>query len=59
MFKRKRVQVIKCEFCAEGSSEVSLISEMSSEFVWSSIFWVFKLSRVNSVNEFPKLSPQL
>ena len=60
MFKTGRVQVvIKSEFCAEGSSEVSLISEMSSEFVWSSIFWVFKLSRVNSVNEFPKLSPQL
>ena len=39
MFKAKRVQVIKCEFCAEGSSEVSLISEMSSEFVWSSIFF--------------------
>ena len=59
MFKAKRVQVIKCEFCAEGSSEVSLISEVSSEFVWSSIFWVFMLSRANSVNEFPKLSPQL
>ena len=63
MFKAKRVQVIKCEFCAEGSSEVSLISEMSSELkygvVWSSIFWVFKLSSVNSVNEFPKRSPQL
>ena len=31
-------QVIKCEFCAEGNNEGSLISEMSSEFVWSSIF---------------------
>ena len=29
MFKTRRVQVIKCEFCAEGSSEGSLISEMS------------------------------
>ena len=28
----------ECEFCAEGTSEGSLISEMSSEFVWSSIF---------------------
>ena len=54
MFKTRRVQVIKCEFCAEGSNEGSLISKMSSEFVWSSIFWVFKLQRVNSVNEFPK-----
>ena len=25
----------------------------------SSVFWIFKLSRVNSVYEFPKLSPQL
>ena len=32
MFKTRRVQVIKCEFCAEGGSEGSLISEMSSEF---------------------------
>ena len=31
-FNERRVQVIKCEFCAEGTSEVSLISEMSSEF---------------------------
>ena len=38
MFKTTRVQVIKCEFCAEGSSEVILISEMYSEFVWSSTF---------------------
>ena len=37
-FKTRRVQVIKCEFCAEGSSEGRLISEMSSEFVWSSNF---------------------
>ena len=59
MFKTRRAQVIKCEFCAEGSSEVRLISEMSSEFVWSSISWVFKLSRVNSVNEFPKFPHQL
>ena len=59
MFKTRRVQVIKYEFWAEGSSEGILISEMSSEFVWSSIFWVFKLSRVNSVVEFPKLSPQV
>ena len=29
MFKTRRVQVIKCEFCAEGRSEGSLISEMS------------------------------
>ena len=35
IFKTRRVQVIKCEFCVERSSEVSLISEMSSEFVWS------------------------
>ena len=59
MFKTRRGEVIKCEFFAEGSSEVSLICEMSSEFVWNSIFWVFKLSRVNSVNEFPKLSLEL
>ena len=45
MFKTRRVQIIKCEFCAEWSSKSSLIFEMSSEFVWSSIFWVFKLSR--------------
>ena len=32
MFKTRRVQVIKCEFCVEGSSEVSLIFEMSSEY---------------------------
>ena len=31
-FNERRVQVIKCEFCAEGTSEGSLISEMSSEF---------------------------
>ena len=59
MFKTRRVQVIKCELCAEQSSEGSLISEMSSNFVWSSIFWVLKLSRVYSVNESPKVSPQL
>ena len=59
MFMTRRVQVIKCEICADGSSEGNLISEMSSEFVLSSIFWVFKLSTVNGVNEFPKLSPQL
>ena len=50
---------LSCEFCAEGSSEGSLISEMSSEFEWSSIFWEFKLSRVSSVYKFPNLSPQL
>ena len=59
MSKTRRVRVIKCEFCAEGSSEGSLISEMFSEFVCSLIFLVFKLSRVNSVYKFPKLSPQL
>ena len=48
MFKTRRVQV-----------EGSLISEMSSEFVWISVFWVFKLSRVNSVNEFPENFSQL
>ena len=37
MFKTRRVEVIKCEFFTEGSSEGCLISEMSSEFVWSSI----------------------
>ena len=26
------------QFCAEGSSEGSLISEMSSEFLWISVF---------------------
>ena len=30
MFKTRRVQVIKCECFAEGSSEGSLISEMGS-----------------------------
>ena len=59
MFKTMRRQIIKCEFCAEGSIEGTLNFEISLEFVWSSIFWVFKLSRVNSVNEFPKLSRQL
>ena len=38
MFKTRRVQVIICAFCAEESSEVSLVPEMSSEFAWSSIF---------------------
>ena len=38
MINTRRVQVIKYEFCAEGSTEVSLISEMSSEFVWSPFF---------------------
>ena len=59
MHKTRRVWVIKCEFCAEGSTEGSLISEMSSEFVWSLIFWVFKLLRVNSVYKFPKVPPRL
>ena len=45
-------------FCTEWSGESSLISEMSEVFVWSSILLVFKLSRVNNVNEFSKLSPQ-
>ena len=58
MLKTMAVQIIKCEFRAEGSSESSLISEMSSDFVWNSVFWLCKLQRVNSVNEFPKLSPQ-
>ena len=57
MFKTRRVRVIK--FCSKGSSKGSLISEMSSEFEGSYIFWVFKLSRANSVYDFPKLSPQL
>ena len=59
MFKTRRVRVIKCELCAEGSSEDSLTSETSSEFVWSFIFWAFTLSRAKSVYEFPKLSPQI
>ena len=46
-------------FAHKGSSDGSLISEMSSEFVRSLIFQVFKLSRTNSVYEFPKLSLQL
>ena len=58
MLKTMTVQIIKCEFRAEGSSESSLFSEMSSDFVWNSVFWLCKLQRVNSVNEFPKLSPQ-
>ena len=58
MLKTMTVQIIKCEFRAEGSSESSLISEMSSDFVWNSVFWLCKLQRANSVNEFPKLSPQ-
>ena len=58
MLKTMTVQIIRCEFRAEGSSESSLISEMSSDFVWNSVFWLCKLQRVNSVNEFPKLSPQ-
>ena len=29
MFKTRRVPVIKCKFCTEGSSEDSRISEMS------------------------------
>ena len=41
-------------FVQKGAVMGSLISDMSSEFVWSSIFWVFKLLRVNSVNKFPK-----
>ena len=59
MFKTRVVGVIKCEFCAEGSSEGSLIVEIFSKFVWTSIFWVFTLSRVNSVYGFPKPSPHL
>ena len=59
MFKTRRVRVIKCEFTAGGSSEGILISEMSSKFACNLDFWVFKLSRVNSVCEFPELSLQL
>ena len=38
MFKTRRVPVIKFEFSAEGSSESILITEMSSDNVWISIF---------------------
>ena len=38
MFKTRVVGVIKCEFCAEGSSEGSLIVEIFSKFVWTLIF---------------------
>ena len=58
MFKTRRVQIIKLEFWAE-SNEGSLNFEMLSEFGCSLSFWVFKLLRVNSVYESPKLSPQL
>ena len=34
MFKTRRVRVIKCEFCTEGSSEGTLISEMSSQTLY-------------------------
>ena len=39
MFKTRTVQLIKCKVCADGSNEVSLISGMSSDFVWTSIFF--------------------
>ena len=39
MFKTRKVQVINCEFCAEGSSAGSLISvfQVSMEFNFLSI----------------------
>ena len=38
-------------FYSEGTIEIG--------FVWSSIFWVFKLSRVDCIYEFPIFSPQI
>ena len=49
IFKTKRVQVIKCEFCAEGSSEDSLISEISSEFVLIVQYFEYSSCRESTV----------
>ena len=57
-----RVWVIKCEF-PKGVTEkgpVRQFSRMSSPGVGMEfIFWVFKLSRVNYVYEFPQFSLQV
>ena len=55
------LNVIFYRFCSEGTSDetVWFLECFQQGFVWSSIFWVFKLSRVNWVYEFPNFSPQI
>ena len=36
--KTRKVHVLKCEFCVEGNSENILITQLFSDFVWSSLF---------------------
>ena len=47
-------------FFSEGSSKIFwFLRCLQQEFAWTWLFWVFKLSRVKSVYDFPKLTPQL
>ena len=47
------LNVIFYRFCSKGTSEIVWFLEYFQQgFVWSSIFWVFKLSGVNWVYEF-------
>ena len=42
------------KFCSEGSFTLKVVCEWDSLILRSSIFWIFKLSRVNCVYDFPK-----
>ena len=57
-WKCEFLNVIFYRFCSEGTSDeiVWFLECFQQGFVWSSIFWVFKLSRVH---EFPNFSPQI
>ena len=60
MFKTRRVQVIKSELCAEGISEVSLISECLQS-LYGVQFFEYSSYRESTVlmNFFSKLSFQV
>ena len=45
--------------CSDTSKIVWFLECLQQGVLWSSIFWVFKLSRVNFCYEFPKFPPQI
>ena len=59
-----RVRVIECKlllkFCSKGNSErVWFLEWIQQRLVEGQFFWLFKLSRVNCVYEFPQFYPQI
>ena len=51
---------ISIDFLHEGPVKYfDFLEYLQQGFVWSSLFWVFKLKRVYCVYEFPRSSPQI